>query len=78
VSKEASGPQQLQELVLLLLINYFKIVKFKSGSGKIFLCKYLGSFAFSGRKMSILRQHVGTTYDFEISNGIPYTQKEWD
>ena len=78
VSKEASGPQLLQQLVILLLINCFKIVKFKSRSGNFFLYKYLRSFVFSGRKMGILRQHVGTPYDFEISHGISYTQKEWD
>ena len=79
VSKEASGPQQLQQLVILLLINCFKIVKFeKRVSKKKILYKYLRSFVFVGRKKGILRQHVGTTYDFEISHGISYTQKEWD
>jgi hypothetical protein len=61
VSKEASGPQQLQELIPLLLINCLKMLKFKSGSGEIFLYKNKKSYVFSGWKRSILRQHVGTT-----------------
>ena len=63
MSKEASWPQQLQQLIFFLLINCFIIFKLMNALVKFFHHKYLKSFVFPGPKMGILRQqsrkHLG-------------------